>query len=314
MNYEYQMAGIRVLLDLPFEISIQPSSESFITKPADEKPDMRFVCRPVSELPDPPKGGHEESNRCYAETGMEKQVFFRPSPEGNPYACVTWRAAEPNLLCCDYLAGQEQRLNFSMRLCDMLGLESLLLRFGGFLLHSAFIRWQGRGILFSTDSGVGKSTQADLWVKYQGAEILNGDRAGLRKTACSDHGRREEPAGTNNDDNHNQEGSVWAAYGLPYAGSSRIYRNESAPVSAVFMLEQAPVNELALLTPAQALRKIYPQITIHGWDADYVQRILPLIEDFLTSVPVYLLRCLPDEEATELAKTAVLALPEKGNI
>ncbi|MCD8383119.1 MAG: hypothetical protein LUC30_09490 [Clostridiales bacterium] len=289
MNYEYRMAGIRVLLELPFAISIQPSSESFIRKPADENPNMRFVCRPVSKLPTPPEGGHEESNRCYVETGTERRVFFRPSPSGEPYACVAWRAAEPNLLRCDYLQGQEFRLNFSMRLCDMLGLESLLLQFGGLLLHSAFIRWQGQGILFSADSGVGKSTQADLWVKYQGAEILNGDRAGLRKV-----------------------NGVWTAYGLPYAGSSRVYRNESAPVAAVFMLEQAKVNEVQPLTPAQALRKLYPQTTVHGWDTDYVQQALPLIENLVTSVPVYLLRCLPDAGATEAAKRTLLAPPRKG--
>ncbi len=289
MNYEYQMAGIRVLLDLPFEISIQPSSELFITKHADMNPDMRFVCRPVSELPAPPGDGHEENNRCYTETSAERKVFFRPSPEGKPYACVIWRAMEPKLICCDYLAGQEYRLNFSMMLCDMLGLESLLLMFGGLLLHSSFIRWQGQGILFSADSGVGKSTQADLWVKYQGAEILNGDRAGLRK-----------------------EGDVWNAYGLPYAGSSRIYHNESAPVAAVFMLEQAAANEIQLLTPAQALRKLYPQITIHSWDAGYVQSVLPLIEDLVLRVPVCLLRCRPDQEATEVVKNRLLHLGLKG--
>ncbi len=171
----------------------------------------------------------------------------------------------------------------------MLGLESLLLQFGGLLLHSAFIRWQGRGILFSANSGVGKSTQADLWVQHQGAEVLNGDRAGLRRVD-----------------------GLWRAFGLPYAGSSRVYRNESAPVSAIFMLEQAKINEIQPLTPGQALRKLYPQITIHGWDGDYVARILPLIEALVTSVPVYLLRCLPDAQATELAKKAVLALPGKG--
>ncbi|MCD7751032.1 MAG: hypothetical protein LUI10_04740 [Lachnospiraceae bacterium] len=171
----------------------------------------------------------------------------------------------------------------------MLGLESLLLSFGGLLLHSSFIRWQGQGILFSAGSGVGKSTQADLWVKYQGAEILNGDRAGLRKA-----------------------NGVWMAYGLPYAGSSRIYRNEAAPVSAVFMLEQAGTNEIQLLTPAQALRKLYPQITIHSWDAGYVRSVLPLIEDLVLSVPVCLLRCRPDQEATEVVKTRLLHLGLKG--
>ncbi|MCD7864686.1 MAG: hypothetical protein LUG54_01410 [Clostridiales bacterium] len=170
-------------------------------------------------------------------------------------------------------------MNYSGNICDLLGLESLLLQFDGLLLHSAFIRWQNQGILFSADSGVGKSTQADLWVKYENAEILNGDRAGLRK-----------------------KDGLWTAYGLPYAGSSRVYRNESAPVETIVMLEQAPVNELSLLTPAQALRKLYPQMTIHSWDAVYVQKALELMEDLVSAVPVYLLKCRPDQGAVEIVK------------
>ena len=59
---------------------------------------------------------------------------------------------------------------------------------------ASFIRWQGRGILFSAPSGTGKSTQANLWVQHQGAEVINGDRAALR-----------------------QVGGRWQAFGLPYA-------------------------------------------------------------------------------------------------
>ncbi len=289
MNYEYHIAGLRVLLELPFEISVQPSSAPFLTRPAAGPPDARFVCRPVPSLPDPPPEGHEVSNRCYVEGPGERQVFFRPSPTGAPWARVTCSARSPQVLRCDYLQGQEFRLNYSMKLCDMLGLESLLLPFGGMILHCAFIRWQGRGILFSADSGVGKSTQADLWMKYQGAEILNGDRAGLRRLV-----------------------GVWTACGLPYAGSSRVYRNESAPVRAIFMLEQAKENEALPLTPAQALRRLYPQTTIHSWDGDFVRRALPLLEQLVTCVPVWLLRCLPDAGATETAKRAILDPPRKG--
>ena len=52
---------------------------------------------------------------------------------------------------------------------------------GMLVLHSAYIiTRQGQGILFSGPSGIGKSTQAALWQRYAGAEIVNGDRALVR--------------------------------------------------------------------------------------------------------------------------------------
>ncbi len=235
--------------------------------------------------------GYEENDRRYEENAEFCRVFFRPYSHAAPYACCTWRRAVPDEQICEYLIGSEHRLNYSINLCDMLGLETLLLRNGGLLLHSSFIRWKGRGILFSAASGVGKSTQAELWVKHQGAEILNGDRAGLRRA---------------------EEG--WMAYGLPYAGSSNVYRNESAPVAAIIMLEQAKENSLIKLNPIEAFRRIYPQLMIHTWDRSYVEASLALADELLASVPVYLLRCRPDEEAVMLVREMVSALPKKGCI
>ena len=156
-------------------------------------------------------------------------------------------------------------------------LEALLLRHDALLLHSAFIRWRGKAILFSAPSGTGKSTQADLWVNCRGAELLNGDRSALRK----------------------QNGS-WHAFGLPFAGSSDVYIQDHAPIGAIVMLSQAKENALTRLSPVQALRRIYPEFTLHRWDPAFTDRGLNLILELLESVPVYHLACLPEESAVEL--------------
>ena len=83
-------------------------------------------------------------------------------------------------------------------------IEQVLNSYNTFLLHSSFIKWKDKAILFTAPSGTGKSTQADLWEKYENAEIINGDRSGIRK----------------------MDGK-WTAYGLPIAGSSGIYKNIS---------------------------------------------------------------------------------------
>ena len=58
-----------------------------------------------------------------------------------------------------------------------------LLRHNGLVLHASAIAHQGRAVLFSAPSGVGKSTHTQLWQKQFGAEqavILNNDKPALR--------------------------------------------------------------------------------------------------------------------------------------
>ncbi|MCD7807963.1 MAG: hypothetical protein LUH02_01365 [Erysipelotrichaceae bacterium] len=278
MSYYYEIAGIRILLDLPFSISIQESSKEFLKEGFIDDYDICFKYIEIDSIDDN-ISGHEESNHCYIEDDNGYRVYYRPEPNKPPYAYVEYQNNNLKMLYCYYIKGNEFRLNYSMSICNMMSIETVLLNFQFLLLHSSFIRYKDMGILFSASSGVGKSTQADLWVKYENAEILNGDRAGLKK-------------------NYDQ----WCAYGLPYAGSSKIYRNESAPIKAIIMLEQAPINEIRKLSPREAMMLIYPQITIHTWDRRYVEKILPLIEDLVTTIPIYKLRCLPDKGAVETVK------------
>ena len=81
------------------------------------------------------------------------------------------------------------------------------------ILHSSYLDVNGQALLFSGPSGIGKSTQADLWVRHRGAAILNGDKSLLIR----------EPDG-------------WYAHGWPICGSSGICRNESRRIRAIVML------------------------------------------------------------------------------
>ena len=202
-------------------------------------------------------------------------VLHRLSDQSEPYLMEVYQTPCDRLLC--YNAKCNERPLSMQKVFNNMELEALLLKYDALILHSSFIRWQGCGILFSAPSGTGKSTQADLWAKYKNAEILNGDRSILRKK----DGR-------------------WTAYGLPFAGSSDIFRNESAPIRTIVMLEQAPENSISRLNPAQAIRRMMPEVTLHHWDPAFMNKGLDLILEVLGSVPVYLLRCLPDEGAVNL--------------
>ena len=158
-------------------------------------------------------------------------------------------------------------------------METLLLQHRGLLLHASLVKYGQNAIIFAGPSGVGKSTQAELWRKSFGAEVLNGDRAAVRK------------------ENHG-----WNAYGSPYAGTSEIYKNDFAPLKAIILLQQAKENRFVRLSDGEAFRYIYPEISIHHWQKEFVAKATDICLKMLNETPVYLLECRPDESAASLVK------------
>lgn len=174
---------------------------------------------------------------------------------------------------------EKGRLFLKTNIFDFLALEEGFLTYNALILHSSFISWQGNGIVFTAPSGTGKSTQADLWHEYEGAEIYNGDRTIIRKI-----------------DN------VYHGFGSPYAGSSGIYRNETAPIKAIIVLTQAPENRIERLTGKQAFTPLYKETLMNTWNPEYMNKMTDLLMDVAAKIPIYHLACRPDREAVELVK------------
>ncbi|MBP3664299.1 MAG: hypothetical protein J6J03_03980 [Tyzzerella sp.] len=155
-----------------------------------------------------------------------------------------------------------------------IGFESYLLQKSKLCLHASFIDTHLGGILFSGASGIGKSTQAELWCRYRSARQINGDRPILSK-----------------------ENDGWIAWGSPNAGSSRCYVNENSTVAAIVLLKQASMCTLRRLNPSEAFRGIWSGLTIRSWDPTFVDAASILAMDLVANVPVYEFCCTPDEQA-----------------
>ena len=162
---------------------------------------------------------------------------------------------------------------------DFLALEEGLLQNHAFILHASVVSWKGNGILFTAPSGTGKSTQAELWHRYHGADILNGDRAIIRRTD-----------------------GTYRVYGSPYAGSSGIYRNQSAPVRAVIILEQSQENQISRCFGKEAFVPLFRETLMNSWSRNYMSAMTELIGNAAAEIPVYHLACRPDKEATDLVR------------
>lgn len=162
-------------------------------------------------------------------------------------------------------------------LISRLNIQGILLSKEVMILHSSFIIHNNESILFTAPSGTGKSTQASLWEKYKGAEIINGDRSAI---------------GTRNGE--------YFAYGLPFCGSSNICKNKEEPLKAIVVLKQAKENSVRRLSKIEAFKILLGQVAINRWNKKDMELAMTLIEELIEKVPVVMLSCRPDKEATDV--------------
>ena len=157
---------------------------------------------------------------------------------------------------------------------NSLDVEHLVSAAGGVILHSSYIARERKAIVFTAPSGTGKSTQAELWKKHRGSEIINGDRAVLIREA----------------------GCICAA-GLPFSGSSSYCGNRTLPLAAVVCLKQAPETTIRRIRGLEAFRKIWEGCCVNTWNREDMAAASALVEALLEQVPVFELACTPDESA-----------------
>lgn len=168
------------------------------------------------------------------------------------------------------------------QLLAVTGFTSALLYRGCLTLHSSYILYQNRAILFAAPSGTGKSTQAALWERHRGAEVINGDRALLF-----------------------QKDGRWFAGGISFCGTSNICRNQTAPLSAVVLLEQWRDNQILPCSAGERFRALLAGSVYHRWSTAELEKVSELCQRAAESAPVLRLRCRPDEDAVRTLEEAL---------
>ncbi len=146
-------------------------------------------------------------------------------------------------------------------------------------LHSSLISYNREGILFLGPSGIGKTTQAELWNQYRDALIINGDVVFVQET--------EER---------------FLGWGTPWHGSSPYCENASVPVHAMIVLKQAPENSIRELTGFEKVTAVSNNVFYPQWLENGMELCLETLDHLLSAVPVYELSCRPDEEAVRLTE------------
>lgn len=274
-SYYLNFAGNIIKMQTENEITITEKLAPFLLREIPVKVDCLLDVHVCEQLPSYECGGYWRGTTYYVYHGKELYVFH-VDKAGEPPFAVTCFQEDGNVTLL-YLKEYAHYFTGSSRIFNKIGAEQLLLQHNRLMLHASFVKYKGHGILFSGPSGIGKSTQAELWRRTMGAEIVNGDRAAV--------GLADEE---------------WIAWGIPYAGTSGICHNKSAQISAIVILRQANNNQIRSLSAIEAMRYLYPETTVHQWDAKFVEKVTDLLSQLISAVPVFLLECVPDESAVEI--------------
>ena len=160
---------------------------------------------------------------------------------------------------------------------------------GGLPLHASLVEKDGQGIVFLGPSGMGKSTQAKLWVAHQNADFIIGDRPVLR---CID--------------------GTWHGFGMPWDGKDNIKNQKTVPIRALVSLKQAGENSIERLTEQQAMLVLLKQAMMPMWDNRAMESAMALMGRLAMDIPFYHLKNLPDKNATDITYRAVFEGKDHG--
>lgn len=278
MEFDIVFAGICLRLAFPEEAVCDPWLLPFLGT-GKEAPDVtvRFTWDRI-DLPRCAPQGQDVLQEYYFEDG----TWYCALMGGNagPVSVTAYDPQFSRVICSmgDLVQGwRPLRLSAALR---MLPMGAIFSRFGVLFLHASQIRVGDRGILFAAPSGTGKTTQARLWNRHRGAEILCNDRVLIRD-------------GT--------------SYGYPLDGSSPVRWDGSCRVGALVLLEQWKENRVERLKPGRAIPALLPQTVIDSWNTAAVNQTMLELMALMERCPVYRLRCTKEEDAVDCLERQLIA-------
>jgi hypothetical protein len=153
---------------------------------------------------------------------------------------------------------------------------------GGFLVHAASAIRGDSAFLFAGVSGVGKTTISRL--APPDATVLTDEISYVRKIGAG-------------------AASGYRAYGTPFAGElARSGANTSAPLRALYLLEQGPHNRIEPVPQSEGARSLMRHILFFAHENELVERVFDSVLEFVSRVEVSRLIFTPDARAWELIR------------
>lgn len=158
--------------------------------------------------------------------------------------------------------------------------------FDGLVFHSSALSCEGEGVVFSAESGTGKSTHTSLWLKeFNDTKIINDDTPIIRVLP---------------------DGKVML-YGTPWAGSTGINSNESVPLKAIVFLSRSEVNSIKPVSFASVMQNFLSALS-SPLTSEMFSQTLDIISKICKTVPIYSLGCNMKSDAAKVAKAGIYGI------
>jgi hypothetical protein len=165
-------------------------------------------------------------------------------------------------------------------------LQHTFINHHGLIIHAAGGSIHGKGMVFPAVSGTGKSTLSHLLLPFLENQLYSEERIIMRKM---------------ND--------AWQLWGTPWKGTGVIARNESAPLSALVFLNQAPQTKISELAASAAFRRLLETVSIPWYSQEWTDKGLAVCESLLRDIPAFELAFRPDQTAVQAVADLAASLP-----
>lgn len=158
-----------------------------------------------------------------------------------------------------------------------------LIKYNGILLHSSCVVVDDKAYAFSADSGTGKSTHTELWLKHFGdrAYILNDDKPAIRLI----------------------DGRVYAC-GTPWSGKYDYSVPKNVELAGICFLERSEENWIRKADTGRAVFNIFSQ-TVRKLNRDKMDNLFDVLEELFAKVPLFEMGCNISDDAVVMSYNAM---------
>lgn len=152
------------------------------------------------------------------------------------------------------------------------------------LAHASCVSYKGKAWLFLGKSGTGKSTHSRMWLSaLEGVVLMNDDHPVLRI---------------------NDSRQV-IAYGSPWSGKTRCYKNVEAPVGGIIRISRAPYNRARRLSVIESYASLMTSFSSMTWEKELADGRDRTIQGIISTVSCWVMECLPDADAALVCSQTV---------